>query len=297
MRWCVVLCLATLTPAVAPEAKGNESGLRAYIIALGNASELQASIQRSLRLRAVVWPAVNGSNALRQAQENVTLYARHTLLHGRHDHMQLGSAGALGCLLSHMEIWRHMLTVPEEDPVAIFEEDAWPLPEGHLVVEGTLEDAARWASNWSAIKLTREAGHSMVQQGAWVHHTPRLASCATKGGCLTFGTRGYLLTREGAATLLRHTRLLDVQVDALLCLADAYDPAFRMLWSTQSTCVEPAWLQRGSSTWDGCLKCFIPPLAPYYLLAALLLLVGTRCTRRWCQQQPRHESPADLVKL
>ena len=244
---------------------------RAYLIALGNATLLQRSLEHNLRLprdSIHVWTAVN---ATRATPDSVTLYAQHTIAHGRHDHMQLGSLPALGCLLSHMQVWQHMLTQPE-DEVAIFEEDAWPREDAHMLVQGVRADAWRWASNWTLLKLTTEAGHRVVESGRWQYHTPRLASCATKGGCVTFGTRGYLLRRRGAQVLLRQVGALDVQVDALLSLVDAYDPEFRMLWSTQSMCVEPVWLQHSTTVWDGCLKCFITPLTPYYLILGVCIV-------------------------
>ena len=65
---------------------------------------------------------------------------------------------------------------------------------------------------------------------------------------------------------------MDVQVDALLSLVDTYDPEFRMLWSTESMCVEPVWLQHSTTVWDGCLKCFITPLTPYYLILGFCIV-------------------------
>ena len=198
---------------------------RAYLIALGNATLLQRSLEHNLRLprdSIHVWTAVN---ATRATPDSVTLYAQHTIAHGRHDHMQLGSLPALGCLLSHMQVWQHMLTQPE-DEVAIFEEDAWPREDAHMLVQGVRADAWRWASNWTLLKLTTEAGHRVVESGRWQYHTPRLASCATKGGCVTFGTRGYLLRRRGAQVLLRQ-----VEKDKLAMALKGASPAILDLFT------------------------------------------------------------------
>ena len=79
---------------------------RAYVISLrGDQSELTEAVARELHVPNVtLWPAVNASVA--EKETPLPLYARYVLDHGRHDHFQLGSSAALGCLLSHMQVWK-----------------------------------------------------------------------------------------------------------------------------------------------------------------------------------------------
>ena len=76
---------------------------RAYVISLEDRPALAESVARQLHVPNVtLWAAVNASVAEKEVP--LPLYARYVLDHGRHDHFQLGSNAALGCLLSHMQV-------------------------------------------------------------------------------------------------------------------------------------------------------------------------------------------------
>ena len=53
------------------------------------------------------------------AAGDLPISVRMALLQGRHSHSEIGSAAALGCLLSHIAIWR---TVRDGETIAVFEE-------------------------------------------------------------------------------------------------------------------------------------------------------------------------------
>ena len=97
-------------PAV-PERRHLFNVSEAFIITLNPAQcELQLTAQKHLGLDTIhVFRAINGSEALRLAYSELPLYTKHLLqFSARHDHMQLSSGPMLGCLLSHMAIWRRV---------------------------------------------------------------------------------------------------------------------------------------------------------------------------------------------
>ena len=174
------------------------------------------------------------------------------------------------------QVWRDFLRHAPDSvrAVAVFEEDirvdAYSLEKMNRV----WADAEALAPRWSVLKLTADWGHSVVQTGGWQYHSDSLASCATKAGCTTFGTRGYLVTRQGAERLLAHADPITVQVDALISLAASYDPDFALYWALRSIAAPDGGLASSvpsSTVWDGCLKCYLPTGATPYILVCLAL--------------------------
>ena len=91
-----------------------------YIITLNAAHTvtLQEQVTRYLRTPRLL-DAINGTRALEHLS-SLPLYTRYLfVLQGRHDHMQLSTPSMLGCLLSHMAVWRR---VPRDGIVAVLEE-------------------------------------------------------------------------------------------------------------------------------------------------------------------------------
>ena len=211
--------------------------------------------------RPRVWRAVNGSEAM--AQTHLPLYTRMTLVSGRHDHMQLGSDAMLGCLLSHVAIWRvasRTALVLEEDAIldAVsgvrmaqllhdVRNETWDvllLETGHLTISGATRAVGELGRTW--------ADPSDALHNRWM------------------GTRGYLLTPRGAMLLLAHADELGVQVDALLGMAVVFD-GLRMVWAASTVAHPPRWRPSAVQTWDPCLKCFAPIDGRLYLLLLVLL--------------------------
>ena len=213
--------------------------------------------------------AINGTEALAQAEGDLALYTRY-LLHFqvRHDHMQLSTAPMLGCLLSHVRLWEG---VRENQTIAVFEEDAVFDALSGTRFAALLEDVAGYP--WDILML--ESG-SVMAGGPWKNIGRFAATCA-KQPCSWMGTRGYLLTYRGARLLLQHMSPIAVQVDALIGLVAAFSPHdFRMYW-TRSNVVHLRYTHI-STIWEGCIKCYLP--ASQLLLLCPLLLVSLCCCVR-----------------
>jgi hypothetical protein len=66
---------------------------------------------------------------------------------------------------------------------------------------------------WDLVFL--ESGHSLIASGKWQHIGKYAATCNTVNHttpCTWFGTRGYLITYNGAQQLLKHAYPISVQV-------------------------------------------------------------------------------------
>ena len=265
-----------------------------YIIALQPVPALKEKASWVLGVTDVrVFPAVNASEAMRLAFDELPLYTKLLMEQGvRHDHMQLSSGPMLGCLLSHMSLWKQ---VPPGAVVAVLEEDA--------VLDATSTDRIRalWqdlqqTTAWDLIML--ESGQATAT-GEWRYVGEVAATCAyrwqrpaalddevglydyyyryyltnnrTRGSVCTWqGSRGYLLSHRGAQMLLRCAHPMMVQVDALMGLVATFEPGFGMFWPRVDVVHKN--LLHISTIWDGCLKCYMPGTSVFFLVTLVLFL-------------------------
>ena len=208
------------------------------------------------------WQAINGTEAL---AHELPLYARQIVLGaGRHDHMQLGNAAMLGCLLSHTALWRWWAARPHpNDTLLVLEEDAYLDEDASPARLATLLDHDLAHERWDILLL--EPGHLTVAGPMRpVGDLAMTWASPLHRQCSWMGTRGYLLRASGAAKLLRHAEPPSVQVDALLGLVASFEPEFRMFWTRASVAHQR--MLTLSTVQDRCLKCYMPQTAASYLL-------------------------------
>ena len=273
----------------------------AHIIALDPSLKqgLQASARRYLHVEAVhIFRAINATEALRLAFDRLPLYTKLLFQHkARHDHMQLSSAPMLGCLLSHMAVWRlvqpgAVVAVLEEDAVldqasadrlralsVDLEGVAWDLlmlESGQLTTTGEWRHVGQVAATCAHEARSRlvEAQSSLLFYSSYLDHnsntTTTSAAADGKAGCTWQGSRGYLVGYEGAQLLLRHAEPAMVQVDGLMALVAMFEPRFHMYWPRVDIVHHD--YMRMSTIWDGCIKCYLPTSPLLYLLGGLAIV-------------------------
>ena len=93
-----------------------------YVISLNPRLDLHTPLY--LGFESTLVPAINSSVAV---QQGVPLYVRHTMAHGRHDHLQISNGAMLGCYLSHVRVWEMFLNTSQE-VVAVFQQGKQALP-------------------------------------------------------------------------------------------------------------------------------------------------------------------------
>lgn len=203
-------------------------------------------------LQGVEWvPAVTSVNV-----SGLSLRARYTVEYGRRSHFELSNVAMAGCFLSHVNVWRKVAgegvaVVLEED--AELGEDFWERVE---VVAGSIQA-------WDVIMLTERVWH--LASGTKRRVNEYLYECAERR-CEWYGTRGYVLSREGARKLLAGLGLLEVQVDAYISLQAMYG-GVKMLWVCERLVGQRLWYL--SKVWDGCLVCYVSE----WVLAAVCVLL------------------------
>lgn len=253
---------------------------RAHIISMSpegdtTMQELSTSIKYFLHIpNTSVFAAINGTQAVQDgAYQHLTFYTRYLMLSGRHDHMQLSTPGMLGCLLSHVQLWESIL--PNET-VAIFEEDAYVDLVSAERMHTLSQDVKGLGLEWDVLLL--ESGHNLIASGEWTSLGELTANCSYHQSsgkvCAWFGTRGYLITYEGAQHLLRFVYPISVQVDSLISLVAAFSPGFKMLWTRKD--IAHLRLFHVTGVWDACFKCYLPA-SPYPYAFILIVMTAHSC--------------------
>lgn len=269
-------------PIVKPMHHFNVS--QTWIISMDPSDQHTLTLQRDLALylflpRVQIFHAINGTHALQtETYQDLSLYTKYLMLSGRHDHMQLSSPGMLGCLLSHVHLWSK---IKADEIVAIFEEDAYVDMVSAERMHVLYQDVARRGEKWDVLLL--ESGHNLIASGRWVNIGELTATCSyhqsSEGLCTWFGTRGYLITYDGAQHLLRYVYPISVQVDSLMGLVASFSPGFKMLWTRKD--VAHLRLLHVTGVWDACFKCYLPA-SPYpyvFLIASVLTYVCNQCIK------------------
>ena len=265
---------------------------RAHIISMTpendpEIQELIRGIQFFLYIsNTTVFSAINGTQAVKDgAYQHLTFYTRYLMLSGRHDHMQLSTPGMLGCLLSHVQVWRSIM--PDET-VAVFEEDAFvDILSAHRMHTLSL-DVKNLGLQWDVFLL--ESGHNLIATGEWLNLGLLTANCSYQQSsgkiCTWYGTRGYLITYQGAQHLLKYAYPISVQVDSLISLMAAFSPGFKMLWTRKD--VAHLRLFHVTGVWDGCFKCYLPT-SPYPYIVSLfcILVVFCKCVNQFQKKHIR----------
>ena len=246
---------------------------KSFVIALDPLLGAKVAHTASLYLglpSMTIFKAINSTEAkeLAVATGELPLYTQRLLQVGRSEHMQLGNAAMLGCLLSHMAIWDMMQA---GDTFVVFEEDAQFDEVAAIRLRKLAADVH--AHDWHMVIL--EAGQSLISTGTRKQVGELAETCAeeTRVPCTWYGTRGYILKHSGARLLKQHAKPFIVQVDALIGLVAAAFPAdFRLYWTRADVAYPSNW--RRSVIFDGCISCIFPKVEVYVYIVIALLAVN-----------------------
>lgn len=286
---------------------------RGYIISLDPQKSVDTIYQANhfINIQNVtIFKGINGTQAVYESNEFdhlLSLYTQYVMLTGRSDHMQLSTPSMLGCLLSHIYIWKK---INPGETVAVFEEDAYMDKVSSERMYGLSNDIK--SREWDVIIL--ESGQ-IIASGAWVSVGDYAATCAigyvknnfpkydyldttttttsttditnktthAKNICTWFGTRGYLITYKGAQKLLENAFPVHVQIDAFMGLLAAFNPSFKMYWTRENIVHQR--LGYVTQVWDGCIKCYMPQQIIFYVFLLITSTLGAFHTIIWLRRQ------------
>lgn len=186
--------------------------LPVYVINLDRRPDRWHDVQQMLA-RNQFWrvqreAAVDGKLLPAQVLDQVTTpESRESLTRPRVRHEELGSVGAVGCTLSHVNVWRRI--VASGEPALVVEDDAVLVPE--LAQYRVFAQPDQVCS-----------GYDLVLLGYFALRSPppaqRIApsNAVVPYGSLFFGTQFYYLTPAGAQKLLEHALPVEIQLDAYM---------------------------------------------------------------------------------
>jgi hypothetical protein len=202
-----------------------------FVITMDNASGWQAALalQRGFGIENIQVVLGHVGN-----ESGLPLYNRYVMQTGRTDDLQIGNLNMLGCLESHREVWTAITRTSY-----VFEHDAKPSAEGMRIVRQLLQETG---SAWSVMKLSAK-----LVTGEHYRVGELSESCR---GCVSFGTRGYIVTKAGAQILIDNYYPAVVQVDAYMSLLNAYHANFTLVWSVAQAVDWIPQLSTVQTVWD-----------------------------------------------
>ncbi|KAI3425708.1 hypothetical protein D9Q98_007684 [Chlorella vulgaris] len=184
-----------------------------YVINMDGATARLAAFQHTFEasdLRAknfVRFPAVNGSalDAARLVSRKALAEISAAEVYGyRTKHYQL-TRGSVGCYMSHLQLYQHILRETDAQFAFVFEDDA-EIREPDLLA--ALLDAKPFPDDWDIVML-----------GHYCHTCPLVAgSPRYRHAHSFFGTHSYIVHRRGLQKVFAYPHLMPIekQIDAVL---------------------------------------------------------------------------------
>lgn len=198
--------------------------------------------------------------------ELVALRGRYEIKHGRRVSEGLTNAGAIGCYMSHTEVWREIV--------------ARGLPGGWVFEDDVMFDGACDARLRAVVAdYGARARFDMITLGATLLTEGRAETDAGAGwltGVFRFwGTHAYWVSRAGAAALLRDAFPITVQVDSYIAYFMWSHPEFRHVLVQPAIAYQR--VDRASSIQENafknlCVTCILPRSPAVYLTILLVLV-------------------------
>jgi GR25 family glycosyltransferase involved in LPS biosynthesis len=163
--------------------------------------------------------AVSGSTVDVQNDSRISLRTKRNIKESaRREHSDINTAGAIGCYLSHTDLWRKV--ADGSKPFAIIFEDDTRLPDNFLATfercfydNNLLPDMPDvWTFSYGWWFYYQAKGKKYPQdipenvRGPWILNT-----CPG-------GLNGYFITKEGAKKLLDTAFPIDMHVDMYICM-------------------------------------------------------------------------------
>lgn len=145
-------------------------------------------------------------------KENMSIRAQVEVTQPKHSHESISSKGAIGCYMSHTNIWKNMIK-NNWKRVAIIEDDG---EFDNDFIEKFDETIKEIPDNYDTIHF----GYNWIISP----FTPVKDACLYKCNGYFWGTYGYIITIDGAKKLLEHAFPMEVHVDAYIsfrCLLDS----------------------------------------------------------------------------
>ena len=189
-----------------------------------------------------------------------------TIEYGRYLDKEISSVGAIGCSLSHIQLWQNLVN-SNSNEYLIFEDDV--IPSNICTVRLLNDFINNLPFDWDMCFLgfmhrttgEKDIGFN-IDKNKSIH----------KMNSITFGMHAYLINKKGAEKLLKKVFPLSCQIDSFISYMSMY---YRFNAYRPSS---PFFLQNnleGSSIQDNCPSCLITrhPTNNWPLIETVLILI------------------------
>lgn len=156
-------------------------------------------------------PAVLGKNLNFQElldRHMVDASIAYQMKHGRSINSQINTLGAIGCYLSHVNIWQQLVNDTSTDMYMVFEDDCAAPSAAIPVINSFVNQTIQRNPDWGIIYLGYSDG------GGILPSTQQQVDAQTERICDSIlCTHAYLINRQGAQTCLEHAFPIVFHVD------------------------------------------------------------------------------------
>ncbi len=176
-------------------------------------------------------PAVDAKSFQTKPHEHpdISLLTAHNIYYGvRRSHYEIDAAGAIGCSLSHFEVWRRLLA-SSAPAMIVFEDDA-PIPADLKSRLVALMPAL--PADWDIIQFQR----TEFSNGASCKPLPGAEPWQICTGLI--GSYAYIISRRGAQRMLEKAYPIELHMDAYMAFMSRIG-AIRMLWHPSINIPQP----------------------------------------------------------
>lgn len=145
---------------------------------------------------------------------------QYTIENGRNTDSGIGSIGAIGCSLSHIELWK-MLVESNEDMFFILEDDAYPNFE-YLVddINNYINKVNSLKSDWDIIYIGWHKIYGYSNNDKVIYTNPNETIYEIKS--FVYFTHAYIINKKGALKLLEKVFPIVDQIDSYISFMCMY---------------------------------------------------------------------------
>ena len=205
--------------------------VQAYVICLQAARHDRCDVNmppiKSLFPRAQEFDAVDAAAIDIATDPRVSVYARHYIAENESsDHMHMGSAGALGCSLSHIALWRRCVELNE--PIVVIEDDIELTPRKRAQVAEAIEDIPA-SCDYASIMYLPATFMLLPNNGQGCTDGAQRWCDIKLDTYGHFGMQMYYVTPRGAAILLEQALPIVTHVDVYIAAVSSTRTDFKAL--------------------------------------------------------------------
>jgi GR25 family glycosyltransferase involved in LPS biosynthesis len=161
------------------------------------------------------WSGTDGKNLNIDTDNRISLYTKFNLLRSaRRSHMELETAGGVGCYISHVEVWKHFLEKEKSEVGMIMEDDS-------IMDKKTISGIKTFIQKSKVMNNTELWDFSILAPHTKnINHGPMYHYDTTCIRLIEFtGLTAYLFTKKGISKILPYVYPIQMHIDWFLSVS------------------------------------------------------------------------------